>query len=184
MVKVPYFRQRLRGRLLEHPYWRRRSYQAAFFCTATFAGALSVLLAMLVLKPEFARRMHVAMTGEGAGVEYVASPDRAPEETPAAPTLVAVTAPDLSTLSAVDAAALASNNGGVPEGAVRLPDGLGQQELEIVKRLAAAALEKRGIDARPVGSIQLREYELNNGQRMMVVDEVRPAAGTVKCVYH
>ena len=186
MVNVPFFRQRLRSRLLDHPYWRRRSYETAFFCTAAFAGALTVLLTVFVMRPEFPQRLHVAVVGERPVVETAIAPDhRSAAEVVDIPSAVAAeSAADLSGLSVADAVALAGNNGGVPAGAVRIPAGLRERELEIVRRLAAVALENRTIDARHVGGIQMREYELNNGQRMMVVDEIRPTPKAVKCVYY
>jgi len=144
---------------------------------------LTVLLAVFVIQPRFAQRLHVAMGGARPSVEKPV-PVPPPTGNAGVPTAVAARDPDLSRLSEAAAAALAANNGGVPEGAVRIPDGLGERELEIVKRLAAAALENGTIDARPVGTIQMREYELNNGQRMMVVDEIRPSPKAVKCVYY
>jgi hypothetical protein len=183
-VKVPFFQQRLRSRLLDHPYWSRRSYEAAFFCSAALTGALAVLLAVFVIQPRLVQRLHVAMGGAQPDVEKVVQPDTVPGKVVGVPTAVVLKAPDLSGLSDDAAAALAASNAGVPDGAVRIPEGMEDQELEIVKRLAAAALENGTIDARPVGTVRMREYELNNGQRMMVVDEIRPSPKAVKCVYY
>ena len=44
---------------------------------------------------------------------------------------------------------------------------------EMARKLAAAAAKQPPLDARPVGGVRLSEYELSNGQRVLVVDEMQ-----------
>lgn len=156
---MPYFKQRLRADLVGAIRWRQHSYLGAFVCATSLAALLLVTVTVFVMRPKVPHQIRVALSGRSvvevssdAPAEPAVSPGPAPRPVAPRPTYVAdtVTIPRIEMVPSAD------------------PDA------ELVRRLAAAASENVTVDARPVGSLQVSEYELSNGQRVMVLDRMAP----------
>ncbi len=132
----------------------------AFGVSAALAAILLVAVTLFVLRPEIPQRIRLALRGESrpAAVE----PGVQPSVEPALATTVPRTPP-------VAPPALMAETVTIP----RIEMVPSDPDAELIRRVARAAADGAPLDARPVGGVHVREYELSDGQRVMVVDQVR-----------
>ena len=164
-VRAPYFMQRLRVSLTDAVRWRQRSYVGAFAGAASAAALLLIAATTFVVRPETAGQLRVALGGKPV------------VETPAAVTSETAVAVAPTPRPAASRPPFVANTVTIPR-IEMVPSG--DPDAELVRRIAAATSESDTVDARPVGSVQVREYELSNGQRIMVLDRVQPRERTTR----
>lgn len=168
-VRVPYFKQRLRARLLDE--WRRQQYpvysfRGAFIATAGMAAVFLMVSGAFVWRPELAGRMNAALAGNEPTEPTPTIAEAKPAE-PRNPGPMAASpmVADTVHLSRYD----------------MIPSELNE---ELVRKLAEIEAKSGTVDVRPVGHYQMREYELSNGQRIRVWDQAQPSAQAQPVIYY
>ncbi len=160
---MPYFKQRLRANLVDAVRWRQRSYLGAFVWAASVSALLLITMTVFVVNPDVPRSIQVAFSGSPTEELTSGMPAESAPIIAMAATNPSPSRPHPPYLA-----------GGVSIPRVEMVPSTVDPDAELVRRMAAASSESETVDARPVGSMQVREYELSNGQRVMVLDRVQP----------